>query len=186
MERLTPQAWVEAATEVLVNEGIDHVRVDLLARALKVSRGSFYWHFRDREALLRAVLQTWSEASTAQLTQRLKTASRDARTRLNEVASLPFRGRSASRAASIELAIRAWARRDAMAREAVDASDAQRLAYHAQIFNALGFPAAEARHRAFLLYGYEVAESLMPGQGSSAQRQARRAFVERLVQQPLD
>ena len=96
--------------------------------------------------------------------------------------SLPFRGRAALRAARIELAIRAWARRDAMARQALDEADSARIAYHASLFAGLGFAAEEAQQRA---YSYELAESLLGRQGNSPQRhaetQARRAFVERLV-----
>lgn len=182
---LTPETWIEAATAVLVDEGIDHVRVDVLAGQLGVTRGSFYWHFRDREDLLRRVLQAWSERATEQLTRRLESASAGPGEQLRDVMSLPFRGRAAARAARIELAIRAWARRDDMARQAVDAADASRLAYHAQVFGALGFAGEEADHRAFLLYSYEVAESLLNRQGSAAQKQARSAFVERLILRPL-
>ncbi len=182
---LTPAAWTEAATEVLVDQGIDHVRVDVLARQLGVTRGSFYWHFRDREALLRSVLQAWNERSTEQLTRRLETAHADPVEQLRDVISLPFRGRAAVRGARIELAIRAWARRDAMARQAVDASDANRMAYIAQVFSGLGFTPAEARARAFLLYSYVVGESLMANQGSAAQRQERARFVERLMRRTL-
>jgi len=182
---LTPETWIEAATTVLVDQGIDHVRVDVLAGELGVTRGSFYWHFRDREDLLRRVLQAWSERTTEQLTRRLESARTDAREQLRDVISLPFRGRAAARAARIELAIRAWARRDEMARQAVDAADASRIAYHETIFAALGFADDEARQRGFLLYSYEVAESLLHRQGTLAQRQARAAFVERLMQQPL-
>ena len=182
---LTPETWIEAATTVLVDHGIDHVRVDVLATQLGVTRGSFYWHFRDREDLLRRVLQAWQQSATEQLTKRLETARTDAREQLRDVISLPFRGRAAVRAARIELAIRAWARRDEMARQAVDEADASRIAYHAQVFGALGFAADEAAMRGFLLYSYEVAESLLTRQGSAAQKQARSAFVERLVTQPL-
>lgn len=183
---LTPEAWIDAATAVLVDQGIDHVRVDVLAGQLKVTRGSFYWHFRDREDLLRRVLQAWRERATEQLTARLERAGADhPSAQLRDVISLPFRGRSAARAARIELAIRAWARRDEMARQAVDEADASRIAYHEQIFAALGFAAAEARCRAFLLYSYEVAESLLHRQGSSAQREERSRFVERLLQQAV-
>jgi len=181
---LTPEAWIEAATAVLVDEGIDHVRVDVLAGQLGVTRGSFYWHFRDREDLLRRVLLAWSERATEELTRRLKSASAGPHEQLRDVMSLPFRGRAAARAARIELAIRAWARRDDMARQAVDAADASRIAYHAQVFGALGFASEEASHRAFLLYSYEVAESLLNRQGTAAQKQARSAFVERLILQP--
>ena len=182
---LTPEHWIAAATQVLVDQGIDHVRVDTLAGQLQVTRGSFYWHFRDREDLLRRVLQAWAEMTTLQLTRRLETARTDPREQLRDVISLPFRGRAAARAARIELAIRAWARRDEMARHAVDEADANRIGYHAQVFAALGFQPAEARMRAFVLYSYEVAESLMHRQGTAAERQARQAFIEQLMQQPL-
>lgn len=182
---LTPEVWVDAATEVLVDQGIDHVRVDVLAGQLGVTRGSFYWHFRDREDLLRRVLQAWSERTTEQLTRRLASASSDPQAQLRDVVSLPFRGRAAARAARIELAIRAWARRDETARLAVDAADAARIAYHAQVFASLGFATEEARMRAFLLYSYEVAESLLNRQGSAAQKVARSALVLKLVQLPL-
>jgi AcrR family transcriptional regulator len=182
---LTPERWVQAATELLVDQGIDSVRVDVLARALKVTRGSFYWHFKDREDLLRAVLQAWRAHATEQLTKRLESAHDDPRAQIADLISLPFRGRSAVRAARIELAIRAWARRDPMARAFVDEADAARIGYIAQVFSALGFPLLEARSRAFLLYSYEVAESLLAAQGSPAQREERARFVERLLQQPL-
>jgi AcrR family transcriptional regulator len=182
---LTPETWIEAATQVLVDQGIDHVRVDVLATQLAVTRGSFYWHFRDREDLLRRVLQAWRESATEQLTRRLETASTDPHEQLRDVISLPFRGRAAARAARIELAIRAWARRDEMARQAVDEADASRIAYHAQVFAALGFAPVEAAQRAFVLYSYEVAESLLARQGSAAQKQARCAFMLRLAMQPL-
>jgi AcrR family transcriptional regulator len=183
---LLPEHWISAATDVLVDEGIDHVKVDVLATKLGVTRGSFYWHFRDRQELLRRVLQAWTETTTQQLTQRLKTAHTDAPLRqLRDVISLPFRGRSAARAARIELAIRAWARRDAMARQAVDDGDAARLAYHVQIFKALGFDDHEAAMRAFVLYSYEVAESMLSRQGTASQKQQRSAYIERMVLQPL-
>jgi len=180
---LTPDTWIEAATEVLVDQGIDHVRVDLLAQRLGVTRGSFYWHFKDREDLLRRVLQAWRETATENLTARLESAHEDPLAQLRDVLSLPFRGRAAARAARIELAIRAWARRDQMARFAVDEADASRIGYIAQVFSALGFPVMEARSRAFILYGYIVSESLMPTLGSKAQQEERRRFAERLFTQ---
>lgn len=178
-EAMTREGWVEAATQVLVDQGIDHVRVDVLAQQLGITRGSFYWHFRDREDLLRAVLLAWAERATAQLTARLENARGDPMLQLRDVISLPHRGRAAVRAARIELAIRAWARRDEMARKVLDDADASRLRYHQQIFEALGFAAAEARLRAFVIYSCEVAESLLHRQGNAEDRQRRAEFLER-------
>jgi AcrR family transcriptional regulator len=183
---LTPDSWIEAATDVLANDGIDSVRVDVLAKTLAVTRGSFYWHFRDREDLLRRVLQAWRRRTTEQLTSRLEQASDDPVEQLRDLISLPFRGRSAVRAARIELAIRAWARRDEMARHAVDEADASRMGYIAQVFSSLGFAVSEARSRAFLLYSYLVGESLFSTPATLSQRQQRSQFVERLVRQGLE
>ncbi len=182
---LTPERWIEAATDVLVDRGIDSVRVDLLAQRLQVTRGSFYWHFRDRDDLLHRVLQAWREQATVQLTLRLESAHADAREQLRDVISLPSRGRAAQRAARIELAIRAWARRDATARQAVDEADGARIAYIAQLFSALGFGVAEARWRAFVSYAYVVAESQVVAPIARLQREERDRFVERLLLQPL-
>ena len=181
---LTPERWVEAATEVLVDRGIDHVRVDLLAKSLAVTRGSFYWHFRDRDDLLRAVLQAWRARTTEQLTLRLESAHDNAADQVRDLLSLPVRGRSAVRAARIELAIRAWARRDDLARVFVDEADAARLGYIAQVFSSLGFGLVEARSRAFLLYSFMLAESMLSG--TPAQHADRSRLVEQLLQQPLN
>ena len=182
---LTPAHWIDAATAVLVDRGIDHVRVDVLAKALEVTRGSFYWHFKDREALLTAVLKAWRDAATEQVIGRFEGQQADPQALIGELISLPFRGRAAQRAARVELAIRAWARRDALARQAVDEVDARRLSYIAQCFSALGFPIAEARARAFILYAYEVAESILAQQGTAAQKKERAALLQRLVTTPL-
>jgi AcrR family transcriptional regulator len=178
---LTPEHWVEAATGLLVDKGIDSVRVDVVAKDLGVTRGSFYWHFRDRDDLLQAVLTQWRDAATEQLIQRFERQSTDPRVLIRDLISLPFRGRAAARAAGIELAIRAWARRDRSAQQAVDDVDARRISYIAQCFSSLGFSIAEARSRGFALYAWEVGESMLGRQGSAAQRQERGALVEALM-----
>lgn len=182
--QLTPADWVKAATQVLVDKSIDAVRVDVLAKGLSVTRGSFYWHFQDRDDLLRQLLTTWRDAATEQIINRFERSGAEPQSLVRELASLPFRGKSAARSASIELAIRAWARRDEMARQVVDEVDAKRLSYVAQCFVALGFGFQEAGMRAFMLYSYMISESLMHGQGTEAQRQARREFVERMLLSP--
>jgi AcrR family transcriptional regulator len=178
---LTPEDWVSAATELLVDNGIDAVRVDVVARILKVTRGSFYWHFKDRDDLLARVLEAWRQGATEQIIERFESHKGDPSDLLHDLLSLPFRGRAALRAARIELAIRAWARREEMARRAVDDVDARRIAYIAQCFSGLGFPVAEARQRAFLLYAYEVAESILVQQGNATQKRERNALAEQLL-----
>lgn len=179
--QLTPADWIKAATEVLVDKSIDAVRVDVLAKGLKVTRGSFYWHFQDRDDLLKQLLKSWRDAATEQIIQRFEHSGADPKALVRELSSLPFHGKAAVTSASIELAIRAWARRDDMARQFVDEVDAKRLSYVSQCFVALGFSFQDAAMRAFVLYSYMISESLMHGQGTDTQREHRRAFVEDYV-----
>ncbi|GAC1624485.1 MAG: TetR/AcrR family transcriptional regulator [Nevskia sp.] len=61
---LSVDAWAEAALEALASGGLDAVAVEPLARRLRVTKGSFYWHFANREALLRAALGLWEKRET--------------------------------------------------------------------------------------------------------------------------
>jgi len=173
--------WIDLALVTLVDGGIDLVRVDVLAKALHVTRGSFYWHFKDRNDLLVQMLDSWRTATTEQIIERFDVKRDEPRALLQELLSLPFRGKSAHRAARVELAIREWARRDDMARFAVDDVDSRRISYISQCFSALGFDVLEARYRAFLLYAIDVAESLLANQGTQIQKSERNHLAERLL-----
>lgn len=179
--QLTPTDWINAATELLVRRSIDAINVDTLAKNLGVTRGSFYWHFIDREDLLLRMLDSWRNAATEQVITRFEREGVTPRELISELLDLPFRGKAAGRASSIELAIRAWARRDDVARKAVDMVDTQRLSYIAQCFTALDFDIAEARARSFMLYAYELAESFLAGQSVEIMRTERRQMIENLL-----
>jgi AcrR family transcriptional regulator len=185
-ETLTPNVWIDSALEMLVDGGIEHVRVDVIAKTLSVTRGSFYWHFRDRDDLLAHMLEAWRNAATEQIIERFDRKHEEQRELVHELLSLPFRGPAAHRAARVELAIRDWARRDPMARHAVDDVDSRRISYIAQCFTALGFDIAEAHGRAFLLYSFEVAETLLFNQGTASQKKQRSALAEQLLLTRLD
>ena len=73
-DRLDREDWVNAAFERLGAGGVEAVRVEPLAKDLGVTKGSFYWHFRDREALLDAVLEAWEARETDHY---IKTAETD-------------------------------------------------------------------------------------------------------------
>ena len=180
---LTPDDWLRVAADVLVDKSVEGVRVDVLARTLNVTRGSFYWHFVDRDDLLQRLLQSWRLQQTEQVIAASQRQGVSAQGIIHELTGLPMRGDKAQRGGAIELAIRAWARRDPMARAVVDEVDQVRLEYIAQCFRDLGFCSQTARHRAFLLYAYLQSESIFRSLGDAAERAARRAYVETLLTQ---
>jgi AcrR family transcriptional regulator len=57
--RLSAADWEQAALDMLAESGVAAVAVEALARRLGVTKGSFYWHFSTREALLQAALERW-------------------------------------------------------------------------------------------------------------------------------
>jgi AcrR family transcriptional regulator len=62
--RLTPDDWAKAALEALARGGIDAVAVEPLAAELGATKGSFYWHFKNRDALVEAALRLWERRRT--------------------------------------------------------------------------------------------------------------------------
>lgn len=65
--RGSKEIWLEAAYKTLLESGVDSVKILSLAKDLKLSRTSFYWFFKDRDALLDALLLLWQDKNTTSL-----------------------------------------------------------------------------------------------------------------------
>lgn len=156
---LDTAAWVTAALDALAAEGIDAVRVEPLAKALSVTKGSFYWHFADRRALIDAMLAQWTEGRIAAIREQAP-GEGDAATALRQLADLYTR-RSNARGLAIELAIRALARNDPAAARAVQTVDTERLQLVGALFERIGWAAREASARAVMVYAYLFGQSLL-------------------------
>jgi AcrR family transcriptional regulator len=156
---LDAQAWIAGALDALASGGIDAVRAEPLAKALAVTKGSFYWHFADRRALIEAMLSQWSAGRIAAIREQTAQAT-DPALALRRLIDLYTR-RSNSRGLAIELAIRALARNDAGAASAVQAVDAERLRHVASLFRQIGYGAREAEARAVTVYAYLFGQSLL-------------------------
>ncbi|MFG5409804.1 helix-turn-helix domain-containing protein [Piscinibacter sakaiensis] len=88
---LSPADWIADALALLADQGIDAVRVDVLARRLGVTRGSFYWHFADRDALLRGLLETWRQQATEQVIARFDGSRAEPQAARADLAAVPRR-----------------------------------------------------------------------------------------------
>src|SRR6185369_16750751 len=118
--KLSAQDWVKAGLRALANSGFAALKADSLAKALKVSRGSFYWHFADIGAFHDAVLQRWQEIAYENIVEEVEGAPGD---RLQNLLNRAFRPDS-----PLERAVRAWATAEpkAKAKAMVEAIDAKR------------------------------------------------------------
>ena len=151
---LTKDDWLKAAMELLRTRGIGGVRVLPLAKQLGVSRGSFYWHFEDREDLLRCMLEWWDREMTDSVIQFANASRGSAQRRLMAVAEDVVR----SQRNRYETAIRTWAEGDKRAAKTLRRVVHKRLDYINSLFREAGFTPAEARARGDLLAVYIMSE----------------------------
>lgn len=165
--RLTADDWAAAALAAIGEGGLAAVAVEPLATRLGTTKGSFYWHFANRDALVDAALERWEQLHTEAVITTVE-AEPDPERRLRGLFAYAS---AASAADPLEVSLLATAaepRVTAVLRRVTD----RRVGYVAELFAALGFPAAEARRRGLLAYtaylghtqlGHAVPESLPDG-----------------------
>lgn len=162
---LGPSAWLEVAWEALARGGIESVRVEPLATRLGVTKGSFYWHFRDRAALLDALLDDWETRATLGVIRLVDASSVAPRSRLAELLRVTTR---APEAPDAEHAIRAWGALDSSVRARLTRIDERRERYVEDLLVAAGVARPAAAHRARALYLALIGEYARVAHGGAA------------------
>jgi AcrR family transcriptional regulator len=82
--RLSAEDWEDAALNLIAEQGVGALAVEALARQLGVTKGSFYWHFRTREALLQSALERWEQYGEREIISQIESIA-DPRERLPEL-----------------------------------------------------------------------------------------------------
>jgi len=152
-QHLNREDWVAAARKVLVKSGIDDVKVDQLARQIRVTRGSFYWHFKSRQELLDALLQDWearNHTELAEIRERWSQSTPD----LSEVVAIWLSEDPGFPA--FDMAIRIWARKSSNVSQAVRRVDNAWIALLTDLFRYSGFGKTESMVRARIAYFHQV------------------------------
>lgn len=152
--------WIEAGLAELAKGGVDRVRVEVLAASLGVTKGGFYRRFKDRRALLDALLETWSRGRIAALEKQIELGGKSARERLESLIRL-YSERVSAQGMAIELGVRQWARSDATAAAAAATVDAVRLGSISRLYRELGLGVQDAEARAVLFYSFIFGQSLL-------------------------
>ncbi|NUW40639.1 TetR/AcrR family transcriptional regulator [Nonomuraea rhodomycinica] len=147
MTRLTADDWAAAALAALAEGGLSAVAVEPVAQRLGVSKGSFYWHFANRRALVEAALRRW-EADTERVISGLERIPEPAE-RMRALLERAF-GDPRDAAVSFRLISEAD---DPLVGEVARRVSSRRLAYMEEILRQAGRPAEEARGLAVSAYG---------------------------------
>ncbi|MEV1130764.1 TetR/AcrR family transcriptional regulator [Agromyces sp. NPDC049794] len=122
--RTPREKWIDEGLRALAERGVDAVRIEVLAKALGVTKGGFYGYFDDRAALLTEMLDTWERESVDDVVSRIDTEGGDVLEQVRRAGELTF---SDDRLLPIDLAVRDWARRDPRVAERLRRVDNRRM-----------------------------------------------------------
>ena len=164
----TPRSsWIEEGLRALAAGGPDAVRIELLAQALGVTRGGFYWHFDDRRALLEEILDAWERASVDEVIARVESEAGDARAKLRRLSALAAGGDEPLRT---DLAVRDWARREPAVAERLRRVDNRRMEYVRSLFGAFCPDEDDVEARCLVFYSLWIGSHFIAADHGSRTR----------------
>jgi AcrR family transcriptional regulator len=154
--RLSREDWLQLALRTLIRDGIDRVRVQVMARELGVARSSFYWFFRDPADLHAQMLDRWLTKNTAPVISRAeRPAASIAEAILNVFECWANEDLFDPR---LDIAVRLWARRSPEVLRIVEEADARRIDALRGMFARHGFAPEAALVRARVLYFTQIGQ----------------------------
>src|SRR4051812_46477127 len=189
--QLTAEDWTQAALAALAQGGLAAVAVEPIAKSLGATKGSFYWHFADRNALIESALALWEQRDTDRVIAAID-QTQDVTARLRGLLRLTFTSAQEGRAApegagSVELALQASATHPLVAPTLARVTE-RRLAYLTALFVELGLHPARARDRGLLAYaaflGHAQLAHATPGLLPTGR--ASRSHVDQVVETLTD
>src|ERR1700749_585977 len=171
-DQLSASDWLDQGIRTLAQDGFSALKAEPLAKAMGVSRGSFYWHFADIDAFHAAILKAWREIAAEAIISDIEAASAG-----EDPLAILLR-RVFSEKLGLERAVRNWAAFNTAARGAVQAIDRRRLDYVEGLIRARGVPPdtelAGAPILSWALLGYALSDKPLP-------RAQREVAIEELV-----
>ena len=146
-DQLSAKDWLNQGLKTLATNGFTALKAEPLAKAMGVSRGSFYWHFADIAAFHIAILEHWRDVAVERIIADIEALAPD-QDALPALLNRAFGGKPPL----LESAMRSWAARDAAARSVVQAVDQRRMGYIEKLLEAAGLPLEVARARTQIVY----------------------------------
>jgi AcrR family transcriptional regulator len=173
-DRLTARDWIDFGLTTLAREGADALKADVLARKLGVSRGSFYWHFRDLAAFHARVIEQWKEVATDAIIADIE-RYQSLEERLEALLRHAF-----GDGAALEVRMRAWAESNAAAARALDHIDRRRRGYIERLLVEAGIAPEVAATRTQVLYWAYLGAALSRSRLAGARLERMVAELKRI------
>jgi AcrR family transcriptional regulator len=176
--KLGRQDWLNIGIQTLIEKGIEAVRVEPLAKLLNVTRGSFYWHFKNRDDLLEEILHEWEARNTRSIIEQIEGLDCVPNAKLLSLFEI-----AAEDDNLLEKAVRVWSVNDARAAMAIARIDQQRLDYLQNLFLQLGFSEIDSKVRAQIAYSVRLGWFVMASSSYASERLMEIRLVHAILTQ---
>lgn len=177
-QRGSPELWLQAARDALLEGGVESVKILTLAKALNLSRASFYWFFKDREELLDALLTQWRDKNTGNIVRRANAYADSLAEAILNVCDCWFD--TGLFDARFEFAVRSWALQSPRILAEVQEADRIRIATLTGMFARFGCSPRAAAVRARAIYLIQIGYISMQTSEPIGMRMARMAEYVRV------
>lgn len=160
-QRFSKEKWLGNALQQLAESGSLGLTIEELSKAVGVTKGSFYWHFLNRDEFVRGLFDYWAELSTTSVIKHVGNVEGSASDRLLALTRFLIK----EDICRYELPIRGWVQIHPVLAPLLEDIDLRRYEYVAALFKEIGFSGneLEMRVRTFLVF-YALETSLYPTQ----------------------
>lgn len=177
-KRLTPLNWISAAAEMLLERGVEEVKVDRLAKKIGVTRGSFYWHFKSRNELMERILAEWGKIHDEFIEGWTSETEGPPEDRLWKLMTLRVTQDEEFRIPEWQAALRIWAKKSEKVAAMYKRQAEELFAAMVGIFSELGFSGDEAMSRAHVVQLFFESDGFFVGR-TGASRQERMHYARK-------
>lgn len=181
---LSRDDWIQAASRALTSGGHQAVKVEKIARALKVSKGSFYWHFKNADDLKHMMLKKWVEIGTNEIIRNADKLALSPQEKLLALGAMITTNRDEEFGSYggvlAEAAFRDWSRFDKDVAKVSRKINKTRLKYIADLFSDLGMDEDESQLNSEIVYSALIGFEFLDQQGLAKMQENMRALILKL------
>jgi len=176
-KRVSKDQWLQAALDSLVENGMNGIAVEQLAKQLGTSKSGFYWHFKNRDDLLEHLLGYWESEFTDTVINNISHLDENAEKKLHITSEMILK----HQLGKYDMAFRTWGNESKEVRKRIKKIDRKRLNYISGLFSELGFRGEEAEARAGLFIMYHAYIDSMFYDTSATKRKNNLIFYNKLL-----